>query len=122
VTALQETTISFALEEKHVAEIVAGATGFACAWASPLLPAVSPTAKFVAPAGTAKASTATESTAANSGTSGLGTNIRGPRSRRCLLAVILLTDQLVQLSVAGVVVDVAAPPVAVMPVREGIEK
>ena len=31
-------------------------------------------------------------------------------------------DQLVQASVAGVVVDVAAPPVAVMPVSEGREK
>ena len=31
-------------------------------------------------------------------------------------------DQLVQASVAGVVVEVAAPPVAVMPVREGMEK
>jgi hypothetical protein len=31
-------------------------------------------------------------------------------------------DQLVQLSVAGVVVEVPAPPVAVTPVKEGIEK
>jgi hypothetical protein len=31
-------------------------------------------------------------------------------------------DQLVQLSVAGVVVEVAAPPVAVTPVKEGMEK
>jgi hypothetical protein len=31
-------------------------------------------------------------------------------------------DQLVQLSVAGVVVEVAAPPVAVTPVKEGREK
>jgi hypothetical protein len=32
------------------------------------------------------------------------------------------TDQLVQLSVAGVVVEVPAPPVAVTPVMEGMEK
>jgi hypothetical protein len=31
-------------------------------------------------------------------------------------------DQLVQLSMAGVVVEVAAPPVAVTPVKEGMEK
>jgi hypothetical protein len=31
-------------------------------------------------------------------------------------------DQLVQASVAGVVVEVAAPPVAVMPVSDGKEK
>jgi hypothetical protein len=33
-----------------------------------------------------------------------------------------MMDQLVQLSVAGVVVEVAAPPVAVTPVKEGMEK
>jgi hypothetical protein len=33
-----------------------------------------------------------------------------------------LGDQLVQLSVAGLVVAVAAPPLAVTPVRAGIEK
>lgn len=32
------------------------------------------------------------------------------------------TDQLVQLSVAGLVVEVAAPPVAVTPVKDGREK
>jgi len=31
-------------------------------------------------------------------------------------------DQLVQASVAGVVVEVAAPPVAVIPVKDGKEK
>lgn len=31
-------------------------------------------------------------------------------------------NQLVQLSVAGLVVEVAAPPVAVTPVKDGIEK
>jgi hypothetical protein len=31
-------------------------------------------------------------------------------------------DQLVQLSVAGVVVEVPAPPVAVTPVKDGMEK
>jgi hypothetical protein len=39
------------------------------------------------------------------------------RSRRCLLV-----DQLVQPSVAGEVVTVPEPPVAVTPVSEGIEK
>jgi hypothetical protein len=33
-----------------------------------------------------------------------------------------VADQLVQLSVAGLVVAVAAPPVAVSPVSDGIEK
>ena len=32
------------------------------------------------------------------------------------------TDQDVQASVAGLVVDVAAPPVAVIPIRDGMEK
>ena len=47
---------------------------------------------------------------------------RAPPAARPIGARSKETDQLVQASVAGVVVDVAAPPVAVIPVNDGKEK
>jgi len=81
-----------------------------------LLFAAKVSTQLEAKAGTAVSSNAAR-TAADSAASGFGANGRGPRSRRRLLA-----DQLVQLSVAGLVVAVAEPPVAVIAVKAGVEK
>jgi hypothetical protein len=47
---------------------------------------------------------------------------RGPPRRLVAATVKASGDQLVQLSVAGLMLAVLAPPVAVTPVRAGIEK
>jgi len=123
VTAVHETVTTRSVAgATHTVETVAGGEGAGLAWDSPWLPEPSAAAQVVAEAGTAQSRHAAVSTAANSGASGLGANTRGPRSRRCLLAVFPLSGQLVQLSVAGDVVAVPAPPVAVTPVKEGMEK
>jgi hypothetical protein len=82
-----------------------------------LLAVLSTKGQFEADTGDAARSSPVKLMTAGSGASGLGANERGPRSRRYPLA-----DQAVQLSVAGLVVAVAAPPVAVTAVKEGIEK
>ena len=70
-----------------------------------------------AEAGATEISSAAATIAADSGTSGVGAIVRGPaRAAACS------NGQLVQLSVAGLVVTTAAPPVAVTPVSDGIEK
>jgi len=91
--------------------------GAGWAWASAVLPVLRARAQLDAEAGATEIRNAATRIAADSGASGVGANVRGPCSRRCLLG-----DQLVQLSVAGLVVAVAAPPLAVTPVRAGIEK
>jgi len=114
VTAFQVTVTSRSLDDTQVSETPVGP---ACARASPVLAVLAATVQLEAEAGTAESTVAITKTVADSGASGRGANVRGPRSRRCLLA-----DQLVQLSVTGLVVTVAAPPVAVTPVSDGMEK
>jgi hypothetical protein len=91
--------------------------GAGWAWASAVLPVLRASAQLDTGAGATEIRNAATSIVADSGASGVGANVRGPCSRRCLLG-----DQLVQLSVAGLVVAVAAPPLAVTPVNAGIEK
>lgn len=92
-----------------------GGAGSACAAASAALPETSPEFQFEAAAAGAlipHASTHDETAA----------RADAPKLRTVHRAGALKGDQLVQLSVTGPVVAVAAPPVAVTPVSDGMEK
>ena len=95
----------------QAAETPPGADGRTCAWAWALLPVARASVHAVADAIPAPASNE-------------DTRTTVPTPARCLKLRTLRSepDQLVQPSVAGLVVTVAAPPDAVMPVNEGIEK
>ena len=103
-----------------------GADGTVCECPAPELAACNVTVQFVA----AQAAPVVD---ARRPTRAIGAAMRRvPRLRftRALLVAVSTPSrlaqekmgQLVQLSVAGVVVEVAAPPVAVTPVRDGMEK
>jgi len=112
VTAVQVTLTVFRFDAVQADVTPVGADGTAWAFASPWLPAVRATIQAVAdaaPASRLRAIDITPTSTAN---------------RRASAGSWMLryTDQLVQASVAGLVVEVAAPPVAVTPVNEGMEK
>jgi hypothetical protein len=129
VTAVQLTLIVFAVVgAAHAAVTPIGADGTVCEWDSPELAVCSVTIQFVA----AQASPVPVTRSRPTSAIGAATRRvpRLPFTRFLLVACPIRPrlaqetkmDQLVQLSVAGVVVELAAPPVAVTPVKEGIEK
>ena len=107
----------------QLAAVPVGAAGRTVAWLSPLLPAAGCTAQFDAASATGSPRRM-HGPATSKRTSERETQCFSrprPSSDRST-GLETDGDQLVQASVAGVVVEVAAPPVAVMPVSDGREK
>jgi hypothetical protein len=97
--------------------VLVGGAGAAWAFASPALPALSAIAQLDAAAGPAEIPNTTLMVVADSSARVLRAGIRA-----CGSVDVRRSGQLVQLSVAGLAVAVAVPPVAVTPVSDGMEK
>ncbi len=124
MTAPQPTlTVAAVVGAAHTAVMLPGAAGSALACASPALVVATWTSQLVA----AQAEPVTvneQSAAVGSENDEASCESHDPGSPRRSLPASGgdERDQLVQASVAGLVVDVAAPPVAVTPVSDGMEK